>query len=184
MERPREIATSPSHSGARSWRAVSAPRTIVASAGLLRDRTNPVRRDVQEFRQRIDETVNQPRTRDAVDLRVSARDPLSRQSNIPACGKAPLMPCGKAAGQGAGINAMAGKLTNDTLARRATPAVVDDHGSRRQQLAPPPLNVFGRAMNGARDQPIDSRKVGIGTEIDDARRRCGAEHIAKVRRED
>ena len=151
------------------------------AAGLLGGSDHLARRHVDELRLRIDESRDQPRTRDAIDLRPLARHPFAgRRSDLSVRGKTCVHPGRDAAGKRTRVEAGGTQRGDHALADVVAMFAISDHGTAGRQRASPPLDLIGGLVDGPDDQPIRARKGRRVAHIHDDRGGRGAEPRIKI----
>ena len=120
---------------------------------------------------RIDEAPDQPRTGDAVDLRVLSRHPLAgRRADRPAGGEAPCNPAVDTILQVDGIETLGTQGSGHALADLAPMHAVHDHRAPAWQLLAPALDLVRGAMERGHDEFPGLREVGGSPNVNDDRR--------------
>src|SRR6266566_1894709 len=140
-------------------------------ASLFGDGENLFRRDVNEFRPRVDETVDQPGARDTIDLRVLARHPLvGCRNSVTARRQGLVIPAANAAFKVCGFESSRSQRTRYVLADLAPMSAVHDHRASTGQIPPPSLDLIWGIVKGRHNKRIRLREVGRPPNVDDDRR--------------
>ena len=156
---------------------------IGSAADVGGDLGDVVRRHVDELRAGIDEAADEPRTGDAVDLRVLAGDPLVLGCiALAACRQALLFPAGNAAFEIGGLDAGVLQSLGDALADLVAVDAIDDHLAIFRQVGAPVRHRFRRPMNGADDHGLVGAEGFGTTNVHEHRRRCRAQTCIKFLR--
>src|SRR4051812_31699250 len=126
---------------------------VRSSTRLFGDLEHVLGRDVNEFGLRIDEAPDQPRTSDAVDLRVLSRHPFARRRAYrPVCWQTFCDPAFNAVLQVDCIDPCRAKGSGHTLAALMPMHAVHDPLASAGQVRPPALDVIGRPMERRYDE--------------------------------
>src|SRR5262249_50698980 len=141
--------------------------------------------DVDEFRLRIDEAPDQPRTGDAVDFRALARDPLAGGRAYGSVRWQTLCnPAADAILEIRCVDARRAESRCHALADLASVNAVDDHLAAARQLFSPLLHLARVTMVGRDDEPARGGKIGEAANVDDGRRHGSSEPTIKLSRRD
>ena len=149
---------------------------IGSAADVGGDLGDVVRRHVNELRAGIDEAADEPRTGDAVDLRVLAGYPLVLGCiALAPCRQVSLFPVGDTAFEIVRLDAGVLQSFGDALADLVAVDAIDDHVTVFRQSGAPVRQRFRWPMDGTDDHGLVGAECFGATNVHEHRRRCRAQ---------
>src|SRR5262249_47572706 len=131
---------------------------------------------VEELGGRVDEALDDPRARDAIDLGSFAGYPAgSAADRFPRERKAAFGPRGEAALEIARLDPDLREFGGSVLADLVAVHAVKNHAARNRQLGRPTRDRFRVAAQGAGDHRPGGTETGLAPDIEEERRPVGSD---------
>src|SRR6266446_1627011 len=147
------------------------------TADLLSDSSNLVGWHINKFGVGIDEARDEPRTSNTIDLGMFARDPfvIRPAAELPSRGQFHFLPRGNTSFEICGLDASSAQCRRYALADIATMAAIGDDCTAGRQFPRPVVDFSWSMMDRADDLPIICLESVLTANIDQYRRRGGAQ---------